>query len=76
MMREYISFFCLDVKHCIKVGEPNFPVAATERGRQVLTVAGSRFLVGDHDFTTFSLIPSVISHIDIPDDISGSWYTG
>ena len=71
-MRKYSSFFCLDDKHRIKVGEPNFPVAATERGRQVLTVAGSQFLVGDHDFTTFSLIPSVILHIDIPDDISGS----
>ena len=76
LMRKYSSFFCLDDKHRIKVGEPNFPVAATERGRKVLTVAGSQFLVGDHDFTTFSLIPSVILHIDIPDNISGSWYTG
>ena len=52
------------------------PTSATERGRQVLAVAGSQFLVDDHDFTTFSLIPSVILHIDIPDNISGSWYTG
>jgi hypothetical protein len=41
--------------------------------RQVLTSAGSSFLVGDHDFTTFS---SVTLHLDIPEDISGSWYAG
>ena len=44
--QEYVQYiFCLDVKHRIEVGEPNFPVAATERGRQVLTVTGSHFLL-------------------------------
>ena len=68
--------FCLDDKHRIKVGEPGFPVAAAERGRRVLQAAGSRFLVGDHDFTKFSIIPSVSLQVSIPDDISGSWYSG
>ena len=75
-MKDHCSFLCLDDKHRIKVGDPGIPVAAAERGRRVLTAAGSRFLVGDHDFTTFSIIPSVTLHLDIPDNISDSWYTG
>lgn len=30
----------------------------------------------DHDFTRFSLIPSVTLLIDVPDKIDGSWYEG
>ena len=42
-LREYVLLFkhqslliCLDDKHRLKVGEPNFPVAAAERGRRVI----------------------------------------
>ena len=49
-VRQHCQFVCLDDKHRVKVGEPNFPVAAAERGRRVLTAAGSQFMVGDHDF--------------------------
>ena len=42
-VKEHSMFVCLDDKHKIKVGEPGFPVAAAERGRQVLQAAGSRF---------------------------------
>lgn len=76
MVRDHCSFFCLDDKHRVKVGDPGFPLAAAERGRQVLTSAGSRFLVGDHNFSAFSIISSVTLHVDVPDEISGSWYSG
>ena len=66
----------MDDKHCVKVREPNYPVAATERGRRVLVRQNEMFQVGDHDFTKFSLIPSVSLSVDIPDDVSGSWYSG
>ena len=33
-------------------------------------------VVGDYDFTKFSVILSVMFEIDVPDDISKSWYTG
>lgn len=33
------------------------------------------FLVADHDFTRFSIVPSV-TLFDIPEEISESWYTG
>ena len=33
MYRDIVHFISIDDKHCIKVGEPGFPVAAVERGR-------------------------------------------
>ena len=69
-------FACIDDKHKVKVGEPNFPVASAERGRQVLVVTQTGFLAGDHDFTKFSITPSVVLLTDIPAEISGSWYVG
>ena len=75
-VREYCAFVCLDDKHKIKVGEPGYPVAATERGRHVPVHIDERLQVGDHDFTKFSLIPSVTFVVNIPEDISDSWFTG
>lgn len=74
--REVSTVVCLDDKHRCKVGEPSFPVAAAERGRKVLVSLTQSFEVGDHDFTKFSIIPSVLLKVDIPDEVSGSWYRG
>ena len=76
MFREESMFVCMDDKHRVKVGEPNYPVAAAERGRKVLVHLNKTFEVGDHDFTKFSLIPSVTLSVDIPTDVADSWYTG
>ena len=65
----------MDDKHRVKVGEPRYPVAA-ERGKRVLVSRDLSFEVSDHDFCKFSLIPSVCLSVDIPDDITGSWYSG
>lgn len=74
----YLSFCALaslDDKHHYKVGEPNYPVAAVERGKAVLVSLDKTFTVSDHDFTRFSLVPSVDFLIDIPatPDDSSSW---
>ena len=74
--KEFSNFVCLDDKHRIKIGEPNFPLATAERGRRVLVSRGSSFEVGDHDFSVFSLIPSVCLLVDIPPSVESSWYTG
>ena len=66
----------LDDKHKVKVGEPNYPVAAAERGRQVLVHSSTTFEVGDHDFTKISSTPSVSFLVGIPEAIAESWYTG
>lgn len=76
MVREHSIFVCLDDKHKIKIGEPQFPVAAAERGRRVPVANNQSFQAGDHDFTKFGIIPSVIFIIDIPENVEDSWYTG
>ena len=32
--------------------------------------------MADHDFTRFSIVPSVVFEANIPDSIAGSWYDG
>ena len=74
--RDLSTFICIDDKHRIKVGEPGYPVAAVERGRQVIVSQTETFAVGDHDFTRFSIIPSVALQVEIPEKFEGSWYHG
>ena len=74
--RDLATFLCIDDKHRVKVGEPNFPVSAVERGKEVIVSLNETFMVGDHDFCKFSLIPSVVLVNDIPHAVEGSWYTG
>ena len=76
MFKDYSTFVCLDDKHRIKTGEPGYPVAAVERGRKVIMSRNSSFDVADHDFTKFSIVPSVCFFVDIPDSIEESWYRG
>lgn len=73
--REIAAFISLDDKHRVKVGEPGNPVAAVERGRRVV-VGQDAFVVGDHDFCKFSIVPSVSFEIDIPESLDESWYRG
>ena len=53
--RDISLFVCIDDKHKISVGEPNYPVAAVERGKEVIVSLNETFLVADHDFSKFSL---------------------
>ena len=67
-LKDYCTMICIDDKHQLNVRESGFPVAAAERGRRVLVRVGTTFEVGDHDFTKFSIIPSVVLVVDIPDN--------
>lgn len=73
---DYSTLVSMDDKHVVKVGEPGYPVAGIERGKQVLVSPSMKLTVGDHDFTKFSLTPSVSVLIDIPESITGSFYSG
>ena len=68
-LRDQALMVCLDNKHRIKVGEPGLPM---ERGKKVLVSLNQTFEVCDHNFTCFSLIPSVTLLINIPDKIDES----
>lgn len=74
--RDYTSLICEDDKHTIKCGEPGYPVAAVEHGKKCIVGLQQTLEVGDHDFTKFSLSPSVSLEVDIPDSIDGSFYHG
>ncbi len=74
--RDHLTFTSLDDKHTIKVGEPQCPVAAVERGKQVLVSKDKKLVVADHDFTRLSLTPSVAMVIDVPESIEKSFYRG
>ena len=51
-------------------------MVATERGRRGPVLAEEYFTVADHDFTKIVLVPSCILVIDLPEEISDSWYCG
>ena len=74
--RQHSTFVCQDDKHSIKVGEPGYPVAAVERGKQVLVGLNERMVVGDHDFTKFTLTPSVNLLVKIPETMEETFYHG
>ena len=74
--RNFVSFVCMDDKHTCKVGEPNCPVAAVERGKQVIVGLNESFQVADHDFCKLSLTPSVALLVNLPNDMEGSFYDG
>ena len=59
MFRSCTALVCLDDKHRVKISEPGNPLAAAEGGRRVLVRTNTTFEVGDHDFSKFSIIPSV-----------------
>ena len=58
-------FICLDDKHKVKIGEPDFPVVSTECGRRVPMAVKESFQAGDHDFTKFGIIPFVTFLVDV-----------
>ena len=66
----------MDDEHTTKVGEPDYPVAGVERSKQVLVTSAKKLAMADHDFTKFSLTPSVSFLINIPEIITQSFYTG
>lgn len=74
MLFSFEVCICIDDKHRVKVGEPNF--AGVERGREVIVSLHETFAVGDHDFCKFSVIPSVVLINEIPATIEESWYNG
>ena len=58
------------------MGEPGYPLAAAERGKQVLVSTKTKFEVGDHYFSKFSLTRSVCLMKEVPETIDGSFYRG
>ena len=65
-----------DDNNGIKIGEPDCPVAAVERGI-VVVGASTKFAIADHDFCKGSFTPSVSLICDILETIeANSVYRG
>ena len=73
---EHCVFISTDDKNKIKVGEPDCPISAITRGRQVLVGLNQVVKSADHDFASITLIPTVILVHDIPDEVDKSWCRG
>lgn len=61
-----VAFFSADAKCKVSIGEPDYPIAAVSRGRQVIVAANESFKVADHDFTKLSMIPDAYLIHEIP----------
>jgi len=71
----YCSLICADDKHKVPIGE-GIATSSGVRNKPSLVLANMELTSSDHDFTKFSLTPSVIFFCDIPKDISESFYNG
>ena len=49
-------------------------MVAVERGRRVVVGLNTKFQVANHNFTGFSLVPSVTMICDIPESIQERFY--
>ncbi|GET04088.1 uncharacterized protein LOC105326236 [Rhizophagus clarus] len=74
--RKITNLIFLDDKHHCNIGEPEFPVAAVERGKKVMVSKDTTFAVADYDFTKTGIIPSVAMICNIPESINGDFYAG
>lgn len=66
--------FSVDDKNKIKVSEPNCSISAVDHGCPVLVALNLVVQSADHDFSSLTLIPTVVLSQYIPEDINGSWY--
>ena len=74
--RQHSTFGCKDDKHSIQAGEPGYPVAAVEHGKQILVRLNERMVLGDHDFTKYTLTPRVNLLVKILETMENSFYRG
>jgi hypothetical protein len=73
--RDYACFISTDDKHKVPIGE-DVPVSTGVRNKKTLAPAEGEITAADHDFTKLSLTPSITLFINIPNDISESFYDG
>ena len=73
---QFTIFICQDNKHTIKLGEPDYPVAAVDCGKSLLLGLNEKFVLGNHDFASFSITPSVNFEVGIPETIEGTFCYG
>ncbi|CAB4442447.1 unnamed protein product [Rhizophagus irregularis] len=71
---KYCFLICADDKHKVPIGE-GIASSSGIRNKPSLVSANMKLTAFDHNFTKFSLTPSVIFFCDIPTCISDSFYS-
>ena len=74
--KENITLICMDDKAKIPVGQPGTPEAATSHMQKAWTAKGVTLESSDHNYHAINLTPSVNLLCEIPEDVTGSFYTG
>ncbi|CAJ0824720.1 14777_t:CDS:2 [Entrophospora sp. SA101] len=73
--KDHTTLICADDKHKVPIGE--FVATSTGiRNKQSITPLDGILNSSDHDFTKLSLTPSVSLFVDIPNEITESFYKG
>ncbi|CAB4401187.1 unnamed protein product [Rhizophagus irregularis] len=73
--QDYSCFISANDKHKVPIGE-DVPVSTGVHNKKTLAPAEGEITVSDHDFTKLSLTPFVTLFINIPCNISESFYDG
>lgn len=75
--REYCHFICMDDKPKVDFGEPGLYASSGVRGKKSIVPTNSNLSCLDHDVQNKgSLTPSVVLDVDVPEDVSDSFYRG
>ena len=75
--RASTNFFCMDDKAKVPFGEPGTSMSSGVRGKKTLAPSTTTLVAADHDqLSKGSLTPSVSLQVEIPDNISKSFYRG
>jgi hypothetical protein len=75
--KDNVTFLSVDDKCKVDFGEPGQAIQTGVRGKKAIVPTGTSLSALDHDLQSKgSLTPSVCLKIDLPDDITGSFYRG
>ena len=75
--RDFVQLISVDNKAIVPVGEPNCPISTEVRGHnRSLVCSDSQLVVLDHDFHVYGIVPSVAFAVDIPENVSDSFFRG
>lgn len=75
--RDFVQLISVDDKAIVPVGEPNCPIYTGVHGHnRSLICSDSQLVALDHDFHVHGIVPSVAFVVDIPENVSESFFMG
>ena len=76
-IRGLVQLISVDDKAIVPVGEPRCPISTGVRGHnRSLVCSNSKLVALDHDFHVYGIVRSVAFVVDIPENVSDSFFRG